>query len=86
MTKYVLITVRKILKVEIIAEIYETYEAAFNAMKTALYNRLKIDDDEKYMDMLEDGIELSNAILNKNDACIYQDFAQTYHHWKIIEA
>lgn len=83
--KYVLITVRNILKLEIKTEIFKTKEAAFNAMKTELYNRLKMDGAENYMNILEDGIELSNAKLNENDAYIYQDCAETYHHWKIIE-
>lgn len=83
--KYILITVRNILKVEIITEVCDTKEEAYNKMKTALYNRLKMDGDEKYISMLEEGIELSNAILNENDAYIYQDFGKTFHHWKIVE-
>ena len=83
--KYILITVRNILKVEIITEICDTKEEAYNKMKTALYNRLKMDGDEKNIDLLADGIEFSNAILNENDAYIYQNFGETYHHWKIIE-
>ena len=45
--KYILITVRNILKVEIITEVCDTKEEAYNKMKTALYNRLKMDGDEK---------------------------------------
>ena len=63
----------------------DTKEEAYNKMKTALYNRLKMDGDEKNIDLLADGVEFSNAILNENDAYIYQNFGETYHHWKIIE-
>ena len=44
-----------------------------------------MDGDEKNIDLLADGVEFSNAILNENDAYIYQNFGETYHHWKIIE-
>lgn len=56
-------------------------------MKTALYNRIKMDENntDQYMEMLEDGIEFSNMILKENSAYIYQDFGETYHYWKIIE-
>lgn len=52
-------------------------------MKSELFNRLKMDNGEKWIGLLEEGVELSNAILNKDSAYIYQ--GQTYHHWKIIE-
>lgn len=45
--KYMLITVRNIFHVEIITKIYGSKEDAVNQMKTELYNRLKIDGDEK---------------------------------------
>lgn len=83
--KYILITVKNILKTEIITEVCNTKEEAYNKMKKALYERLKVDGDEKYITILEDGGELSNAILNKNDAYIFQNFGETSHHWKIIE-
>ena len=83
--KYILITVRNILKVEIITEVCDTKEEAYNKMKTALYNRLKMDGDEKNIDLLTDGVEFSNAVFNENDAYIYQNFGETYHYWKIIE-
>ena len=83
--KYILITVRNILKVEIITEVCDTREEAYSKMKTALYNRLKMDGDENLIDLLANGLKFSNAILNENDAYIYQNFGETYHHWKIIE-
>ncbi len=85
--KYILITVRNILKVEILTEIFQTKNDAYKAMKTALYNRVKMDEKnvDQYMEMLEDGIEFSNMILKENSAYIYQDFGKTYHYWKIIE-
>lgn len=85
--KYVLITARNILKMEILTEIFQTQQEAYNTMKTALYNRIKMDENnaDQYMEMLADGIEFSNMILKENNAYIYQDFGETYHHWKIIE-
>lgn len=83
--KYMLITTRNVIKTEIITEIFDTKEEAYNKMKTALYNRLKMDGDEKFITILEDGAELSNAILNENDAYIFQNFGDTSHHWKIVE-
>ena len=83
--KYILITVRNILKMEIITEICDTKEEAYNKMKTALYNRLKMDGDENLIDLLANGLKFSNTVLNENDAYIYQNFGETYHHWKIIE-
>lgn len=83
--RYMLITVRNIFHVEIITKIYGSKEDAVNQMKTELYNRLKIDGDEKKMEFLESGIELSNAVLHENDAYIYQDFGNTFHHWEIVE-
>ena len=83
--KYILITVRNILKVEIITEVCDTKEEAYNKMKTALYNRLKMDGDENLIDILANGLEFSNTVLNENDAYIYQNFGETYHHWKIVE-
>ena len=83
--KYILITVRNILKIEITTEVCNTKEEAYNKMKTALYNRLKMDGDENLIDLLADGLEFSNTVLNENDAYIYQNFGETYHHWKIVE-
>lgn len=83
--KYILITVRNIFKVEIITEVCDTKEEAYNKMKTALYNRLKMDGDENLIDLLANGLEFSNTVLNENDAYIYQNFGETYHHWKIVE-
>ena len=83
--KYILITVRNIFKVEIITEVCDTKEEAYNKMKTALYNRLKMDGDENLIDLLANGLKFSNAVLNENDAYIYQNFGETYHHWKIVE-
>lgn len=83
--KCMLITVRNILKLEILTTICDTKEEAYSKMKTALCDRLKMDGDEKYISMLEDGVELSNAMLNKNEAYIHQDFGETSHHWKIVE-
>ena len=82
---YMLITVRKIVCVEIITELFQTKEEAYRKMKSELCRRLEMDGDEDKMSLLEDGIELSNAILNENDAYIYQDFGDVFHHWKIIE-
>ena len=83
--KYMLITVRNILKIEITTEVCNTKEEAYNKMKTALYNRLKMDGAENLIDLLADGLEFSNTVLNENDAYIYQNFGETYHHWKIVE-
>ena len=83
--KYMLITVRNILKIEITTEVCNTKEEAYNKMKTALYNRLKMDGDENLIDLLADGLEFSNTVLNETDAYIYQNFGETYHHWKIVE-
>lgn len=66
--KYMLITVKNILKLEIITEKFETKNEAYKKMKSELYTRLKIDNDENYMKLLENGMELSNAALNENDA------------------
>ena len=69
--KYILITVRNIFKVEIITEVCDTKEEAYNKMKTALYNRLKMDGGENLIDLLANGLEFSNTVLNENDAYIY---------------
>ena len=71
--KFLLITVKKIVKVEILTEPFLTKEEAFNKMRNELIERLKKDGDEKYISLLDDG------------AYIYQDYGQIYHHWKIVE-
>lgn len=87
--KYILITVRKIFILEIITESCETKEEAVKKMKAALLARIKMDgsekEAEKEMELLEDGIEFSNAILKENEAYIYQDCGEVFHHWKIVE-
>lgn len=83
--KFLLITVKKIVKVEILTEPFLTKEEAFNKMRDELIERLKKDGDEKYISLLDDGVELSNAILCDDGAYIYQDYGQIYHHWKIVE-
>lgn len=82
---YMLITVRKVLKEEIITEKFSTRQEAYDKMKSELLDRLKIDGDDKCMVMLENGFELSNVFLKENEARIIQDYGESSHHWKIVE-
>lgn len=83
--KHVLITVKNILKMEILTEICDTKEEAYGKMKDALLKRLKMDGDEDFMPLLKNGVEFSNVVLHETDAYIFQDTGKTSHHWKIIE-
>ena len=80
-----LITVRKVLKEEIITEKFSTRQEAYDKMKSELLDRMKIDGDDKFMVMLENGFELSNVFLKENEARIIQDYGESSHHWKIVK-
>lgn len=80
--KYILISVNNIISVNINTEIFKTKEDAFNKMKFELSQKL---NNKEHMQLLENGIELSNAILNENNAYLYTNLGKSYWHWKIVK-
>lgn len=68
-------------------EKYNTYEDAYNAMKTEVINKFKLDDKEweKYIVGVLAHIEYSNVYLDTWSARIHTNFGEHNNYWKIIE-
>lgn len=88
-TGAMLITARSFPRTHIVTERFPTKEDAYRAMKEAMRNRILMDEPaeetDKMISMMEDGIDFSNMEMREDSAHIYQDQAETWHFWKIVE-
>lgn len=68
-------------------EIYDTYEKAYNAMRSEVVSRLKLDDKRwrDYMDNVLEHINYTNVYLGPWSARIHTDFGECNSYWKIVE-
>lgn len=83
-----LITVSNICSIQIKTKQFSTKEEALSEMYDQLERRLAMDNTQNIkaeMELLKNGVELSNAAIHEDSAYIYQNCAETWHHWKIAE-